>query len=82
MRVGIHEAKTNLSKLIPAAQSGEEIIITKGGKPVARLVPYLKEHRQRPLGLYRNKVALHGDLLEPLPEAVVSYFWPDREAGK
>ena len=76
MQVGIHEAKTNLSRLIPAAQGGEEVIITKGGKPVARLVPYVAAQGKRPLGLFRGQVTLHGDLLEPLPEEIVADFWP------
>ncbi|MBI4794033.1 MAG: type II toxin-antitoxin system Phd/YefM family antitoxin [Deltaproteobacteria bacterium] len=76
MRVGIHEAKTNLSKLIPAVQAGEEVIITKGGRPVARLVPFTEKEGQRPLGLYKGKVTFQGDILEPLPEEVVTDFWP------
>jgi len=39
MQVTIHAAKTNLSKLIEAAEAGEEVIIAKGKKPVAKLVP-------------------------------------------
>ena len=77
MRVGIHEAKTNLSKLIPAVQTGEDVIITKAGKPVARLVPFI-ETGPRPLGLFLGKVKLHADLLEPLPVEVVNDFWPAR----
>jgi len=82
MRVGIHEAKTNLSKLIPAVQTGEDVIITKAGKPVARLVPFIEKSGPRPLGLYLGKVKLHGDLLEPLPVEVVNDFWPDRAGEK
>lgn len=78
MQVGIHEAKTNLSRLIPAAQSGEDIIITKGGKPVARLIPYTEAQTKRPLGLFRGKATIHGDLLEPLPEEIIADFWPGR----
>lgn len=79
MRVGIHEAKTNLSKLIPAVQAGEDVIITKAGKPVARLVPFIEKSGPRPLGLYLGKVTIHGDLLEPLPVEVVNDFWPDQK---
>lgn len=50
MRVGIHEAKTNLSKLIPAVQTGENVIITKAGKPVARLVPFIEKTAHVPWG--------------------------------
>jgi prevent-host-death family protein len=79
MRVGIHEAKTNLSKLIPAVQTGEDVIITKAGKPVARLVPFIEETGPRSLGLYLGKVKLHGDLLEPLPVEIINDFWPERD---
>lgn len=48
MRVGIHEVKTNLSKLIPAVQTGEDVIITKAGKPVARLVPFIEKNGHVP----------------------------------
>ncbi len=78
MRVGIHEAKTNLSKLIPAVQTGEDVIITKAGKPVARLVPFIEKSGPRPLGLYLGKVKLHGDLLAPLPVEIVNDFWPEQ----
>lgn len=74
MRVGIHEAKTNLSKLIPAVQDGEEVIITNAGRPVARLVPFKEKSGGRPLGLYRDSVILHGDISEPLPDKVVEEF--------
>lgn len=76
MRVGIREAKNNLSLLILAAQAGEEVIITKGGKPMARLVPFSEEGGRRPLGLFKAKVVIRGDLLDPLPEEVVADFWP------
>jgi len=77
--IGIHEAKTILSRLLPAAQSGEDVIITKGGKPVARLIPYIETRSKRPLGLLRGKVTLHGNLLEPLPEEIVADFWSGLE---
>jgi len=76
MRVGIHEAKTNFSKLIPAVQAGEEVIITNSGQPVARLVAFREPSGARPLGLYRSKLTIHGDLLAPLPDEVVADFWP------
>jgi len=75
MRVGIHEAKTNLSKLIPAVLAGEEVIVTKSGQPLIKLVPVEEDSGDRPLGLYRGKVKIHGDLLAPLPEEVVRDFW-------
>jgi prevent-host-death family protein len=78
MRVGIHEAKTNLSKLIPAALAGEEVIITKSGQPLVKLVPVQQERKRRPLGLFKNKMILHGDLSEPLPQDILDAFWPEK----
>lgn len=81
MRVGIHEAKTNLSRLIPVVQAGDEVIITNAGRPVARLVAFHERGDKRALGLYRGKVIVHGDLLAPLPDAVVDDFWPEGEGA-
>ena len=77
MEVGIHEAKTKLSKLIPAALSGEEVIITKAGRPLVKLVPIEEKGGTRTLGDYTGKIKFHGDLLEPLPEEIIGDFWPD-----
>jgi len=75
MKVGIHEAKTKLSKLIPAVLSGEEVIITKAGRPLVKLVPIEEQSSTRPLGDYKDKIKFHGDLLEPLPEEILDDFW-------
>ncbi len=75
MKVGIHEAKTKLSKLIPAVLAGEEVIITKAGHPLVKLVPVAEQGRERPLGAYTGKVRIKGDLLEPLPEEIINGFW-------
>lgn len=79
MRVGIHEAKTNLSRLIPAVQAGEEVIITNAGRPVAKLVAFTERVGKRPLGLFRGRIVIHGDPLEPLPAEVVADFWPQQD---
>ena len=75
MEVGIHEAKTKLSKLIPAVLSGEEVIITKAGRPLVKLVPVQAQSGTRPLGVYEGKVKFHADLLEPIPNEVLDRFW-------
>lgn len=79
MKVGIHEAKTKLSKLIPVVLSGEEVIITKAGRPLVKLVPIEEQSSKRPLGDYKDKIKFHGDLLEPLPEEILDDFWLERE---
>ncbi len=79
LKVGIHEAKTNLSRLIPLALAGEEVIIAKFGHPLVRLVPVQGKRGRRALGIYAGKIKVHGDLLEPLPESIIRDFWLDPE---
>ena len=64
--VNIHEAKTHLSKLLERIAKGEEIIIAKAGKPVARLIPE-NGIKVRTLGAMRGKFAVPEDFDEPLP---------------
>lgn len=59
--VNIHEAKTNLSKLIEKTSKGEEIIIAKAGKPVAKLSIYKEKLKPRKLGLWKGKVWISED---------------------
>lgn len=63
--VNLHEAKTHLSELVGAAAAGEEIVIAKAGKPLARLVPLEKAEPRRP-GLAKGRVT--EAFFEPLPE--------------
>lgn len=63
--VNLHEAKTHLSELVGAAAAGEEIIIAKAGKPLARLVPLEKPEPRQP-GLAKGRVT--EAFFEPLPE--------------
>ena len=68
----VHAAKTNLSKLIERVEKGEEVIIARGRKPVARLVPInMPAHilRRRAFGALRGKLKLPDSFfLDPLPE--------------
>jgi prevent-host-death family protein len=65
--INIHEAKTHLSRLVEQAFAGEEIIIAKAGKPMARLVPLAPAVRPKKLGLLRGKVGIASDFDAPLP---------------
>jgi prevent-host-death family protein len=56
--VNIHAAKTHLSKLIERAERGEETVIARAGRPVARLVPYREEKRPRVPGAWRGQVRI------------------------
>ena len=59
--VNIHEAKTHLSRLIERVESGEEIVIARAGRPVARLVPYRARTTPRSPGLWRGRVRIAPD---------------------
>ena len=59
--INVHEAKTHLSRLLERAEAGEEIVIARAGKPVARLVPYSTERPRRVFGRLRGQIVVHGD---------------------
>ncbi|CAN5826462.1 type II toxin-antitoxin system Phd/YefM family antitoxin [soil metagenome] len=61
MQVNMHEAKTQLSRLVDRALAGEEIVIARNGKPVARLVAAEEEPKQRILGGWKGKFWLADD---------------------
>ena len=65
--VNVHDAKTHLSRLLERVQRGEEIVIARAGKPVARLIPLDAVDRRRPLGRDRGKIWTSDDFDEPLP---------------
>jgi len=70
--VTIHQAKTNLSRLIERASSGEEIIIARGSKPVARLVPVGAVKGKRQPGSLKGKLVIGPEFFEPLPDDELS----------
>jgi prevent-host-death family protein len=72
--VNIHAAKTHLSRLVDAAAAGEEIIIAKSGKPLARLCPLAQEPRKRVLGRLRGKLIVPDDFDAPLSDEVLELF--------
>jgi prevent-host-death family protein len=70
----LYEAKTSLSRLVERAASGEEIIIAKAGKPLARLVPMPKASTPRKPGGWEGKVVIADDFDAPLPEEILAAF--------
>jgi len=72
--VNIHEAKTQFSRLVDAAAAGEEIIICKAGKPVARLSPLKAPIPKRKQGLLKGKFRVPDDFDAPLPPEVLMDF--------
>ncbi|OXJ22524.1 type II toxin-antitoxin system prevent-host-death family antitoxin [Burkholderia sp. HI2714] len=72
--VNIHDAKTNFSRLVDAAASGEEIVIAKAGKPAARLVPLEPLKPKRRFGGLKGRVEIADDFDAPLPDDVLASF--------
>ena len=72
--VNIHAAKTQLSRLVEAAAAGEEIIIAKSGKPMARLGPLAGLQQKRRLGILAGKLRVPEDFDTPLPDEVIEAF--------
>jgi prevent-host-death family protein len=70
--VTIHQAKTNLSRLIEEACEGEEIIISRGSQPVARLVALADAKGRRQPGSLKGKLHVGPEFFEPLPAAELS----------
>ncbi|HEY9899936.1 MAG TPA: type II toxin-antitoxin system prevent-host-death family antitoxin [Pantanalinema sp.] len=71
--VNVHQAKTHLSRLLERAEAGEDVLIARAGKPVARLVPFRAEQPSRVPGLWRDKVKIAPDFDE-LPGEMAAAF--------
>lgn len=72
--VNIQEAKTHLSRLLEEVAAGEEIIIAKAGKPMARLVPLDSAPKKRRLGLLKGQLNIPEDFDAPLPDDALGLF--------
>ncbi len=72
--VNIYEAKTHLSRLVDQAAAGEEIIIARGGKPVARLSQLSAPTRAIRFGVLKGQVKVAADFDAPLPDEVIAAF--------
>jgi prevent-host-death family protein len=72
-QVSVHEAKTHLSALLARVEGGEEIVIARGGKPVARLVPLPRSSR-RVFGADEGLLRIPDDFDDPLPDDVLEDF--------
>lgn len=71
--INIHEAKTHLSRLIERVEAGEELVIARAGRPVARLVPFRPRTTPRKPGLWRGSVSLAADF-DDMPESLLGDF--------
>ena len=72
-QVNVHEAKTELSRLLEQVEAGERVVIARAGQPVAVLVPYKAAVRRRRLGLFAGQAKLHADFDE-LPADIAAAF--------
>jgi prevent-host-death family protein len=77
--VSLSEATRSLSRLVELAARGEEIVITKAGRPRARLVPMGPRTRPRKSGAWKGRIVIAADFDAPLPEGVLTTF---RGAGR
>ena len=73
-QVNIHQAKTHLSQLLEEVARGEEIVIAKAGKPIARLVAITPTSQPRRRGLLKGRIIIADDFGAPLPEEIMASF--------
>lgn len=74
--INIHDAKTHLSRLVDEVSQGEEIIIAKAGKPMARLSPFRARAKRRRLGPMAGQFSVPEDFDAPLPPDLAAEFEP------
>jgi len=72
--VNVHDAKTHFSKLLQRVQAGEEVVIARAGRPVARLVPVREAGKRRVPGTAKGKIRIAPDFDAPLPGEVLREF--------
>jgi prevent-host-death family protein len=82
MKVNVHEAKTNFSKLLQRVAAGEEITIARAGVPVAKLVPAQPRREKRKLGIDEGKIYIAEDFDAPLPDEILAGFYAKIETPK
>ena len=75
MEVNIHEAKTHLSRLLERVALGEEVVIAKAGKPVAKLVPINLSPKTRIIGSAKGEFVVPDDFNDPLPKEIEDLFY-------
>lgn len=69
--VNVHEAKSNLSRLLAQVEAGDDVVIARNGKPVARLVPCEPPGR-RQFGSLSGRITLADSFFDPLPDAEIA----------
>jgi len=82
MEVNVHEAKTQLSRLLKRVAAGEEVTISRAGVPVARLVAIAPANGERPLGAMEGQIYIADDFDAPLPDDLLALFYGDEPKRK
>ncbi len=73
-KVNVHEAKTHFSRILSRVEGGEEIVVAKAGKPIARIVPLSEKVSKRIPGTAKGRISLKKDFLKPLPKSLLDDF--------
>jgi prevent-host-death family protein len=74
MEVNIHEAKTHLSRLLQKVAEGEEVVISRAGVPVAKLIAVGPKSGKRPLGFDHGRIWMAEDFDAPMPELEALFY--------
>lgn len=74
MNVSVYDAKTHLSRLLDRAAGGEEIVITRNGRPVAKLVAATPMRKPRRLGTLKGRIRISKSFDAPMPDDVLAAF--------
>lgn len=77
--MNVHEAKTHLSRLLERVVAGEEIVIAKAGRPVAKLIPYQESDEPRTMGAWKGRVWIADDFDELPPDILAAFYGEDDE---
>lgn len=79
MQVNVHEAKTHLSRLLQRVEQGEDVVIARAGKPVAKLVAFKEERKTRKFGSMRGQIVVADDFDDALPHDLLALFYGEVE---
>lgn len=74
VKVNMHEAKSQLSKLVDAAQNGEEVVVARAGRPVARIVPFAEVSSPVRIGLFAGERFKMAEDFDELPDDIAAAF--------
>lgn len=73
--VNVHEAKTNLSRLLAEVEKGHEVVVARNGKPIAKIVPFPDAKKPRVFGKGRGRTWMSEDFDAPLPDDLLELFY-------